>query len=99
MEPDRHLQEPALSNRIDRTQCCHFAPALLVDGVFLDHFGALFDCHVVKFFRIKDFATLQAFDKLGVLEPGDDAYSWVFAGRCHRDRKFGIEIGCSFRRL
>jgi hypothetical protein len=50
-------------------------------GLFgLDRF---FDFHVVKFFGVKDFATLQTLDKLHVVVPGDDTYSWMFADRCH----------------
>jgi len=99
MEPGRQPLDPTPSRRLDANGTLALGAGLLVDGVFLDLFGAFFNCHIVKFFRIKDFATLQAFDKFGVLKPGNDSYSWVFAGRCHRDRKFGIEIGCSFRRL
>jgi hypothetical protein len=43
-----------------------------------------FDLHIVKFFGVKDFATLQTLDKLGVVVPGDNTHSWVFADRCHR---------------
>src|SRR5271169_2343543 len=42
------------------------------------------DLHVVKFFGVKDFATLQTLDKLGVIVPGDYTHSRVFANRCHR---------------
>ena len=42
-----------------------------------------FDLHVMKLFGIKDFATLQAFDKFNVLMPGDNAHSRVFADGRH----------------
>ena len=41
------------------------------------------DLHVVKFFGVKDFATLQTLDKLRVIVPGDNTHSWMFADRCH----------------
>ena len=53
-----------------------FGVALLVDRFF--------DRHIVKLFGVKDFATLQAFDKLCVFMPGDDSYPGVFAGGGHR---------------
>ncbi len=54
---------------------------VVVCQVFL--FVRFLDFHVVKLFGVKDFATLQAFDKLSVLMPGDDSYPGVFAGCCH----------------
>jgi len=38
----------------------------------------------MKLFGIKDFATLQALDKLRVFVSGNDSYPGVFAGGCHR---------------
>ncbi len=52
------------------------------------------DLHVVKFFGVKDLATLQALDKLGVIVPGDNTHSWVFADRCHRFRVVGFGCFC-----
>jgi hypothetical protein len=62
------------------------AYALLGVSVFLDFIGAFFNDHVVKLFRVKDFTTFKALDKLRVLVPGDDSYPGMFAGRCHGDR-------------
>jgi hypothetical protein len=64
-----------------------------------------FNGHVIKFFRIKDFTALKAFDELGVLVPGDDSYSRVLANGRHRSgiglRVFGSLsadcIGLSFK--
>ncbi len=49
--------------------------------------SGFFDLHVAELFRVKDLATLQALDKLGVFVPGNDTYLWVLADGCHR---FGI---------
>ena len=38
----------------------------------------------MKLFGIKDFATLQALDKLRVFVSGNASYPGVFAGGCHR---------------
>ena len=46
-------------------------------------FDGFFDLHVIKLFRIEDFATFQALDKLNVLVPGDDTHSRVFADSRH----------------
>jgi hypothetical protein len=46
-----------------------------IDGVF--------KLHIPKFFGVKNFATLQALDKLGVFVPGDNTYLRVFADGCH----------------
>jgi hypothetical protein len=43
----------------------------------------LLNFHVTKLFRIKDFSTLQAFDKLDVVVPGDNAHSRVFTDGRH----------------
>ena len=48
------------------------------------NFCRIFDFHVAKLFRVKDFATLQALNELGVLVAGDDAYFGMSAGSCHR---------------
>jgi hypothetical protein len=58
---------------------------LFVVGLVLGLLDGLFDHHVVKLFGIKDFATLQALDELGVFVSGNDSYPGVFAGGCHRD--------------
>lgn len=42
-----------------------------------------FDSHILKFFGIKNFTTLKAFDKLGVFMPGDNTYPGMFAGGRH----------------
>jgi len=72
---------------------------LFVAGLVLYFIGVFFYHHVVKFFRIKDFATFQALNKFGVFVPGDNSYSWMFAGGCHHDRNQDVRLGCSFRRL
>jgi hypothetical protein len=60
-------------------------------------FGGFFNLHVAELFGVKNLATLQAFDILGVLVPGNDTYSRVFADGGHR---FGIGwINCSFRQI
>jgi len=51
---------------------------------FLSVIGGFFKFHVSKFLGIKDFATLQALDKLCVFVPGDDFNLRVFANGCHR---------------
>ena len=43
----------------------------------------LFDSHVVKFFRIKYIATLQALNVLGIFMSGNNSDSRVFAGGSH----------------
>jgi hypothetical protein len=58
------------------------AVSLVVRSVF--GFSVLFKLHVSKFFGVKDFATLQALDKLGVFVPGNDSNPGVFAGGSHR---------------
>ena len=60
--------------------------------------SVFFNLHVAKLFGVKDFATLQALDILGVFVPGDDSYPGVFAGGCHR---FVLSVGmrCSFRQI
>jgi hypothetical protein len=54
-------------------------------GVGLGLFGldGVFNRHIVKFFRIKNFAALQAFNILDIIVPGDDAHSRVFADGRH----------------
>ena len=52
---------------------------------------ALFNFHVAKLFRVKYFATLQAFDKLAVFVPGDDTYLRVFAEGWHLF-KIGLDL-------
>ncbi len=54
-------------------------------GLF--RFGGFFDFHITKLFGIKDFATLQAFDKFNVFVPGDNAHSRVFA-----DGRHGVRV-------
>ncbi|WP_420238455.1 hypothetical protein ACOBR2_02300 [Telmatobacter bradus] len=54
--------------------------------VVLPGFCRVFNFHIAKFFGIKDFATLQAFDKLTVSVPGNDSNLRVSAGVGHRDR-------------
>jgi len=60
-------------------------------------FDGLFNLHVTEFIGVKDIATLQAFDILGVFVPGNDTYSWVFTGGCHlgRNREFRLAPNCS----
>ena len=46
----------------------------------------------MKFLGVKDFATFQALDELGVIMPGDNTNFWMFADRCHRFQSdFGFE--------
>jgi len=47
-------------------------------------FGGFFNLHVTELFGVKDLATLQALDKLGVFVPGNDSYPGVFADGGHR---------------
>jgi len=54
-----------------------------VDGGFL-RIGVFFDLHIAELFGVKDLATLQALDKLGVFVPGNNTYFGVFADGCHR---------------
>ena len=49
-------------------------------------FGVLFNLHVAKLFGVKDIATFQAFDKLTIFVPGNNAYLRVFADGCHRSQ-------------
>ncbi len=51
------------------------------DGFLI--FG-FFNHHVVKLVGVKDFATFQALDVLGVVVSGDYSYPRVFAAGCHR---------------
>ncbi|MDR3741085.1 MAG: hypothetical protein P4L40_18870 [Terracidiphilus sp.] len=60
------------------------AALLVVVGLNLLVFCGFFDGDVVKFFRIKNFTAFQAFEKLGIVMPGDDSYSRVFTGNWHR---------------
>jgi hypothetical protein len=46
-----------------------------IDGVF--------KLHIPKLFGVKNFATLQTLDKLGVFVPGDNAYLGVFTDGGH----------------
>src|ERR1700677_622838 len=57
---------------------------LLIFSEVVRRLGGLFNRHVVKLFGVKDFATLQALDKLRVFVSGNDSYPGVFAGGCHR---------------
>ena len=59
---------------------------LAVSGVVRDVlcFSGVFNLHVAELFGVKDLATFQALDKFGVFLPGDDSYSGVSAGGCHR---------------
>ncbi|HWG21017.1 MAG TPA: hypothetical protein VG225_10860 [Terracidiphilus sp.] len=72
-------------------------------GVAFRLFGldGLFNLHIAKFFGIKDFATLQAFNELDVVMPGDDAHSRVFADGGHGSSfvldSSGFPKGCVFR--
>jgi hypothetical protein len=60
-------------------------------------FSALFDLHVAELLGVKDLATLQALDILGVFVPGNDTYPWVLADGCHC---FGVgSIKSSFRQI
>ena len=59
-----------------------------VAGRFL-RFGGLFNLHIAELLGVKDFATLQAFDKFHVIMPGNDAYLRVFADGCHL---FGVGL-------
>lgn len=54
-----------------------------VCGLRLNRVNGLFNLHVAKFFRIKDFTTLQAFDEFSVVMPGNDTHARVFADYCH----------------
>jgi hypothetical protein len=47
-------------------------------------FSGFFKLHVTKFVGVKDLATLQALDKLGVFVPGNDSNFRVFADGGHR---------------
>ena len=47
-------------------------------------FGGFFNLHVTELFGVKNFATLQALDILGVFVPGNDSYPWVLAEVSHR---------------
>jgi hypothetical protein len=60
-------------------------------------FGGFLNLHIAELFGVKDLATLQALDILGVFVPGNDSYFGVFADGGHR---FGIGwINCSFRQI
>lgn len=73
------------------------AGLLVLRSLCVRLYSGLLNSDVFKFFRIKDFATLQALDKLNVVVPGDDSHLRVFAHGGHRD-EFRWN-GCSFRRL
>lgn len=47
---------------------------------------SLFNFHVVKLFRVKDFAAFQALDKFDIIMPGNDADAGVFANGGHTVR-------------
>ena len=53
--------------------------------------GGFLDRHVVKFFGIKDIATLQALNILGILVSGNNSNSGMFAGGSHGDSRKGID--------
>jgi hypothetical protein len=61
----------------------NFAALIVVERV-ASLFDSLLDCHIVKLFGVKDFAALQAFDKLRVLMSGNNSYPGMFAGGYHR---------------
>jgi hypothetical protein len=65
------------------------ASGVLLAGFFFD---GLFNLHIAKFIGVKDIATLQAFDILGVVMPGNDAYLGVFADGCHRSWYWWIQL-------
>lgn len=46
-------------------------------------FSGIFYLHIAKFFRIEDFATLQALDELAVFLPGDDSNPGMSARAWH----------------
>jgi hypothetical protein len=62
-------------------------------GIPIRIFGrhGVFNFHIAKLFGIKDFATLEAFDELCVIVPGDDAHARVSAQGSH-DFNFGSWI-------
>ena len=67
----------------------------VVGGVL--RFDVFFNLHIAKLFGVKDFATLQALDILGVIVPGDDSYPGVFTNGCHLSQ---IGWNCySFRKI
>jgi hypothetical protein len=63
----------------------------MVLGVFRGFFrlSGFFNLHVTELVGVKDVATLQALDILGVFVPGNNSYPWVLADGCHR---FGIGL-------
>ena len=72
-----------------------FEVSVFVQGVLW--FGGFFNLHVPKLLGVKDLATLQALDKLGVFVPGNDTYPGVLADGCHC---FGfVGMNYSFRKI
>jgi len=49
-------------------------------------FSGFFNLHIAELVGVKDVATIQAFNKLAVFMPGDDAYFRVLADGCHRSQ-------------
>lgn len=88
-------------NRAEESIGLAFSPDAAPSGVVGDVFRlrGVFYLHIAEFFRVENFATLQAFDKLGVLLPGDDFYPWMSAGARHcsfaRERYFLFPPDCS----
>jgi hypothetical protein len=63
-------------------------------------FGGLFNLHVAELLGVKDLATLQALDKFGVIVPGDNSHSGMFAGDRHLSWIAGGPLGwSSFRKI
>src|SRR5580698_8076091 len=69
--------------------------SILVQGVLW--FGGFLNLHVAELLGVKDFATLQALDKLSVFVPGNDTYPGVLADGGHRFGFGGITF--SFRKI
>jgi hypothetical protein len=67
--------------------------SVFVQGVLW--FSGFFNLHVPKLLGVKDLATLQALDELGVFVPGNDTYPGMLADGCHR---FGFGRA-SFRKI
>jgi hypothetical protein len=74
--------------------------AAVAGSIFVCHvlwFSGFFNLHIAEFLGVKDLATLQALDKLGVFVPGNDSYPGVLADGCHR---FGfVGLNFSFRKI
>ena len=61
-----------------------FAVLIVLRGVFCICISDFFNLHVTELFGVKDVATFQALDILGVFVPGNDSNPGVSAGGCHR---------------